>query len=283
MRLDAYMAQYWPEYSRGQWQKFIEMGLVEVDGNTVTSVRRELGEDNVVTHQSLPVMQFEGKELPVIYEDDHVIVIDKPEGIITHAKGALTEEFSVAEFVRPHMNEPEETNRPGIVHRLDRATSGVIICAKDSETKRLLQKQFQDRKAHKTYLAVVRGTPRLPEAKIDLPIGRNPKKPSSFRVDAKGKPAVTLYKTLASNDVFSVLELRPLTGRTHQLRVHLAFIGCPIVGDTLYEGGKSPIGRMCLHAWQLEITIPKGRRRTFVAEPPNDIFLYMKDIGHGAS
>lgn len=280
MRLDAYMAAFWPEYSRSVWQKYIEMDLVEVNGAVVTSVKHQLGEDDVVTVKTLPVASFDEQTLPVVYEDDHVLVINKPAGVLTHAKGALTEEFSVAEFVRPKMNEPDETNRPGIVHRLDRATSGIIIVAKDGATKRLLQKQFQDRKAHKTYLAVVKGTPKHPEAKIDLPIGRNPKAPSSFRVDAKGKPAVTTYKVLAGNGIYSVLELKPQTGRTHQLRVHLAYIGCPIVGDTLYDGGKSPIGRMCLHAAELEITIPTSTRKTFAVPLPEDLKRFAKEIGY---
>lgn len=278
MRLDAYMAQFWPEYSRSTWQKYIEMGLVKVNGEVATSVRHQLGEDDEVTVGTLPVASFDDETLPVVYEDEHVIVINKPAGVLTHAKGALTEEFSVAEFMRPKMTEKDETNRPGIVHRLDRATSGIIIAAKDSQTKRLLQKQFQDRKAHKTYLAVVKGTPKLTEAKIDLPIERNPKKPSSFRVGARGKSAVTVYKTLATNGTYSVLELKPQTGRTHQLRVHLAHIGCPIVGDPVYGDGKSPIGRMCLHAAELEITIPEGQRKTFAAPVPSDLQDFIQDI-----
>ena len=280
MRLDVYMAQYWPEYSRSVWQQYIEMGLVQVNEACVTSVRYELDEDDVVTFQTLPVAEFGEQTLPVVYEDKHVAVINKPSGILTHAKGALTEEFSVAEFVRPKMLEPDDTNRPGIVHRLDRATSGIIICAKDSETKSKLQKQFQDRKAHKTYLAIIDGAPKHPEAKIDLPIGRNPKIPSSFRVDAKGKAAVTHYRVLASSDRYGVVELKPVTGRTHQLRVHLAYIGCPIVGDSLYGGSKSPIGRMCLHAEQLEITIPESKRETFVAPMPDDMQKFAKSIGY---
>ena len=134
MRLDSYMAEYWPEYSRSQWQKYIELGLVKVNGSVELSVKRTLGEDDEVTHDTLPVASFDSHTLPVVYEDDHVIVINKPSGVLTHAKGALTEEFSVAEFVRPKMTETDDSNRPGIVHRLDRATSGIIICAKDSET-----------------------------------------------------------------------------------------------------------------------------------------------------
>jgi 23S rRNA pseudouridine1911/1915/1917 synthase len=128
------------------------------------------------------------------------------------------------------------------------------------------------------YIAIVKGTPKHLEAKIDLPIGRNPKMPSSFRVDAKGKPAVTTYKVLATNGVYSVVELKPQTGRTHQLRVHLAYIHCPIVGDTLYDGGKSPIGRMCLHAAELEITIPTSKRETFVAPLPDDFAQFVEEI-----
>lgn len=274
------MAQYWPEYSRSVWQKYIEMGTVKVNGAVVTSIRYALGEDDEVSVGTLPVVSFEDDTLPVVYEDEHVVVINKPAGVLTHAKGALLEEYSVAEFMREHMSETDETNRPGIVHRLDRGTSGIMVCAKDSATKRLLQKQFQDRKAHKTYLAVVKGSPKLPEARIDLPIERSPKAPSSFRVGAKGKSAVTTYRVLASNAQYSVIELKPETGRTHQLRVHLAYIGTPIIGDSVYGGGKSPIERMCLHALALEITIPPSNRQTFVAEPPEDLLMLMRRIGY---
>ena len=282
MRLDSYVAQYWPEQSRSQWQRLIEQGFVRVNSVVETSTKQNIGEDDIVTIDTLPVADFSADTLPIVYEDEHVVVINKPSGVLTHAKGAVTEEYSVAEFMRPRMNEPDETNRPGIVHRLDRATSGIIIAAKDSEAKRLLQKQFQDRKAHKTYLAVVKGTPKLAEAKIDLPIARNPKTPSSFRVDAKGKSAVTMYRTLASNGTYSVLELKPLTGRTHQLRVHLAHIGCPIVGDIVYGEGRSPIGRMCLHAAALEITIPPSRRETFTATLPDDFMTFARKVGYDA-
>ena len=278
MRLDKYMAEEYPEHSRAVWQKYIELGLVYVNGCPAYICRREVSEDDDITIGTLPVAYDTSDTLPVVYEDDHVVVVDKPSGVLTHAKGALTEEFSVAEFVRPRMNEPDDTNRPGIVHRLDRMTSGVLIAAKDAATKRLLQKQFQDRKAHKTYLAVVSGRPKLDEARLDLPIERNPKTPSLFRVGAKGKPAVTRYKVLAANGTYSVVELRPETGRTHQLRVHMAYIGCPIVGDTVYGGPKSPIHRLCLHALELEITIPPSRRTTFRAPLPSNMQQLVEEI-----
>ena len=279
MRLDVYVAQFWPEYSRSVWQKYIGLGYVHVNGVAQTSVKYLLDEDDEVTIHIPEATDFTDEILPVVYEDEHVVVINKPAGVLTHAKGAVSEEFTVAEFVRPRMSEPEDTNRPGIVHRLDRDTSGILIAAKDSETKGKLQKQFQDRKAHKTYLAVLRGTPKQPSATLDLPIERNPKEPSRHRIGVNGKAALTRYEVLASNDTYSVVRLRPETGRTHQLRVHMAHIGTPIVGDKLYGSEKSPINRLCLHAESLEITIPEGQRKTFQADPPEDFLKFMESVG----
>ena len=278
MRLDQYVAQFWPEYSRSVWQKHILAGYVQVNGAVITSTKYELDEDDEVTVHIPEEPDYSESELPIIYEDEHVLVINKPAGVLTHAKGEITEEFTVADFVRRRMTEKDTTNRPGIVHRLDRDTSGVIICAKDSETKGKLQKQFQDRKAHKTYLAIVRGTPKKHTATLDLPIERNPKKPSTHRVGVNGRSAVTRYEVVASNGTYSVVRLHPETGRTHQLRVHMAYIGTPIVGDRLYGTEKSPIDRLCLHAEQLEITIPVSRRETFMAAPPADFQKLMDSI-----
>lgn len=278
MRLDQYVAQYWPEYSRSVWQKYISAGYVRVNDTIITSTKHELGEDDEVTIHIPEEPDYSASELPVIYEDEHVLVLNKPAGVLTHAKGEITEEFTVADFVRLRMTEKDTTNRPGIVHRLDRDTSGVIICAKDNETKSKLQKQFQERKAHKTYLAIVRGTPKKLAATLDLPIERNPKKPSTHRVGVNGKSAVTRYEVLGTNSTYSVVRLHPETGRTHQLRVHMAYIGTPIVGDRLYGTEKSPIDRLCLHAEQLEITIPVSRRETFAAAPPADFQALMDRI-----
>jgi 23S rRNA pseudouridine1911/1915/1917 synthase len=210
---------------------------------------------------------FSKEKLPIIYEDDNLVVIDKPVGVLTHAKGALNTEFTVAEFAKKYWPD-SSSNRTGIVHRLDRATSGVMIVAKNEETLKFLQKQFSERKTKKTYEAIVSGRPKEGAAQIDLPIARNPKKPAEFRVDAKGKSAVTLYKVLATNDKGeSLIELKPQTGRTHQLRVHMSYLGTPIKGDIVY--GRAG-GRMFLHAKSLEITIPgsPNQRKTFNAPTP---------------
>lgn len=266
MRLDAYMAQYWPEHSRSVWQKHIESGYVKVNGVVETSTKRMLGEDDEVTIAVPETPSFDNRELPIIYQDDNVIVINKPIGVLTHSKGALNEEFTVADFFKRYSSYHANTNRPGIVHRLDRDTSGVLIGALNDRTASLLQRQFSERKTHKTYLAVVEGTPKESEALIDLPIGRNPKSPSSFRVDAGGKSAQTRYKVLQSSGKYSLVELRPITGRTHQLRVHMAYIGTPIKGDRVY-GHESD--RLYLHAESLEITIPEGDRRIFSTPVPD--------------
>lgn len=271
MRLDQYVAQFWPEYSRSVWQKYIAAGYVKVNGVVQTSVKYALDEDDEVTIELPEDPDYSEHTLPILYEDDRVVVINKPVGVLTHAKGELSEEFTVADFVKPRMSEADETNRPGIVHRLDRDTSGVLICAKDSEAKRLLQKQFQDRKAHKTYLAIVVGVPKEPTATLELPIERNPKKPSTFRVGVNGKASTTRYETISSNGKRTLVRLHPLTGRTHQLRVHMAYIGTPILGDKLYGSTKSPIERLCLHAESLEITIPPSLRQTFSAAAPADL------------
>lgn len=278
MRLDQYVAQFWPEYSRSVWQRYIVAGFVKVNGEVELSTKRHLDEDDEVTVQIPNDPDFTDMKLPIVYEDDHVLVINKPHGVLTHAKGEILDEFTVADFVKSRMKVPEESNRPGIVHRLDRDTSGVLIAAKDTETKGMLQKQFQTRKAHKTYLAVVRGIPKEPHATLDLPIERNPKAPSTHRVGVNGKSAITRYEVLASNKTFSVVRLKPETGRTHQIRVHMAYIGTPIVGDKLYGGGKGPIDRLCLHAQALEITIPTSIRKTFEADPPDDFAALMDKI-----
>lgn len=254
---------------------------MKVNGEVKTSPKLMLDEDDEVTTHIPEKADYSEHTLPVIFEDDNVIVINKPSGILTHSKGALNDEFTVAEFIAKKISFPEATNRNGIVHRLDRDTSGVIICAKNPETLGYLQKQFQARKVKKTYLAIVKGKPKLFSGVIDLPIERNPKKPSQFRVGVNGKTAQTEFRVLAGNVAYSLVELRPQTGRTHQLRVHMAHIKNPIIGDPVYDGGKSPIGRLCLHAQSLEITIPGSKREIFTAELPEDFTALVESIKRG--
>lgn len=265
-RLDSYLAAQYPEYSRSTWQKYIKAGHVTVNGNEVLSPKADIVATDTVTFLPPQEQDYSDMTLPIVYIDDNVIVINKPVGILTHSKGALNEEFTVADFFRRYTTHNLDTNRPGIVHRLDRDTSGVMIGARNPEAATLLQKQFADRRAKKTYYAVVDGILKNDEAMIDLPIGRNPSAPSTFRIDSAGKSAQTAYTVIATNGTYSLLELRPKTGRTHQLRVHMSYLGTPIHGDRVY--GKEA-DRLYLHAHSLEITIPTSNRQTFTVPTPS--------------
>ena len=271
MRLDIYLAKYYPEYSRSTWLKYIKSGYVKVNNENVVSGKHNIGEDDHVTYE-IPDIKPQKIEIPIIYQDDNVVVINKPIGILTHAKGVLSEEFTVADFVRPLGSFSNITNRSGIVHRLDRDTSGVMILAKNDDTAAMLQKQFANRKVKKSYNAIVQGPLKHQEANIDLPIQRNPKLPSQFRVGSSGKAAITRYKVLKQNNTLSLLELIPETGRTHQLRVHLAYIHAPIIGDRIY-GKKAE--RLYLHAKSLEITIPTSQRKVFNTPLPQSFNVLM--------
>lgn len=266
-RLDQYATRLHPEYSRSQWQRYIKDGQVAVNSSVVTSPSHLIGDDDTVSITMPRDDDQPPLELPVIYEDAHVIVIDKPAGILTHAKGASIApgEQTVADFLRPRTSFAVDTNRAGIVHRLDRDTSGILIGAKDAETARLLQKQFSDRTVKKRYVAITDGVPQPSKALIDLPIARNPRKPSTFRVDANGKPAQTMYVATPLTDTHASVTLTPKTGRTHQLRVHMAHLGTPIHGDRVYGQAAD---RLYLHAHQLELTLPNGKRSTFTAPIP---------------
>ena len=260
--------------SRSLWQKYIKAGYVSVNQRVVTAPKFEIDEtDEIVV--KLPEQEQASAELPVLYEDDDVMVVNKPSGLLTHAKGGLSTEPTVAEIIRPKISFASDTDRPGIVHRLDRDTSGILIIAKTAEAAAHLQQQFAQRTTKKTYLAVTDGVPKLAAAKIDLPIGRNPSAPSTFRVDPNGKPAQTTYRVLAAADNQALIELKPTTGRTHQLRVHMAHLNTPILGDRVY--GKPNASRLMLHAHRLEITLPSGERKTFEAAVPKEF----KDIFPG--
>lgn len=274
-RLDIHLSTAFnPSISRSLWQKYVKAGHVSVNQRVVTTPKFEVDETDEIAVK-LPEQEQASAELPVLYEDDDVIVVNKPSGLLTHAKGGLSTEPTVAEIIRPQTSFASDTDRPGIVHRLDRDTSGVLIIAKHSDAAAHLQRQFAQRTAKKTYLAVTDGVPKLAAAKIDLPIGRNPSAPSTFRVDPNGKPAQTTYRVLTATDIQALIELNPTTGRTHQLRVHMAHLNTPIIGDRVY--GKPSTSRLMLHAHKLEITLPSGEQKTLEAAIPEEFFIYFPE------
>lgn len=267
-RLDVYVVQKLPNLSRSSAAKLIESGGVKINGQIQTKAGYKLrSNDNVEIVQIEVTDSGPELDLPVIYEDDDCVVINKPTGVLSHSKGAFNPESTVATWLESRWQGPA-SERAGIVHRLDRATSGVMIGAKNPAALSWLQKQFSLRKVKKTYVAVVAGQLEKAAAMIDMPIERNPKRPQTFRVGAQGKSAITTYKVVARSDQYSLLELVPQTGRTHQLRVHLKQLGHPIVGDDLYAGQSAE--RLFLHATSLEITLPNRRRKVFEAKIPKD-------------
>ena len=274
-RLDAILSERHPEISRSTWQKHIKAGHIAVNNTPIFAPKTEITESDSVSIHIPDSTDFSAHELPIIYLDDDVIVVNKPAGVLTHSKGALNDEFTVADFFRRYTTVGLDTNRPGIVHRLDRDTSGVIIGARTPEAFDLLKSQFADRKTKKYYVAIVDGEPKQPVAKIDIPIGRNPSSPSTFRADSKGKSAVTDYKVLDSHAGKSLVVFHPLTGRTHQLRVHAGYLGTPITGDRVY--GKSA-DRLYLHAYKLEVTTAPETRQTFIAPVPDNFQDYFPEV-----
>lgn len=266
-RLDQYVVNEHPRLSRAFVQKLCDEGKILVNGKPAKPGFKLRDSDTVeVLYDESILDTVPDIDLPILYEDADCVVINKPAGVLTHVQGEFSPEATVASFLK-NRGKDITGERAGIVHRLDRATSGVIIGAKTLHALQWLQKQFALREAKKTYIAVVEGHMKQPEALIDMPIERNPRAPATHRVGINGKAATTFYKTLAENDHFTMLELKPETGRTHQLRVHLAHLGHPIVGDPLYGSGKYG-DRLFLHAQNLEITLPDGEHKVFTAPLP---------------
>ena len=264
-RLDVALVEKIGEESRSTYQKRISRGEVLVNGDIQTSAKYPIKDSDVIELRKVNA-EIVTPGIETIYEDDNVLVINKPVGLLTHAKGALVEEFTASDFVKDKTTYRADTNRPGIVHRLDRDTSGVLLMVKNDETAALIGKQFTNRTTKKEYAAVVSGIPESAKAKLDLPIGRNPSAPSTFRIDAGGKTAETVYEVSEVGVKRALVVLKPRTGRTHQLRVHMAYVGTPIVGDKIY--GIESSDRMYLHAHKLEVTLPGGERKVFEAPVP---------------
>lgn len=270
-RADVFVASIYPNFSRSSLRGLFDEHKISINHKPVKAGHK-LREGEIVFIDSQKLF-IEPKpiKLPVIYEDDGVVAINKPAGMLTHSKGALNLEPTVASFIKTKITDDSLSgNRAGVVHRLDRATSGVIIGAKVSKALAYLQKQFSSRKVKKTYLAIVEGDPKPEAAIIDAPIARNPRKPQTFKVSADGKSARTKYKLLKKlnkSSNLALVELEPETGRTHQLRVHMAYIGHPILGDAVYGGGGE---YLYLHAHKLSLRLPNGELKTFSSPLPDE-------------
>jgi 23S rRNA pseudouridine1911/1915/1917 synthase len=272
-RVDVLLARANPSYSRAALAKLFDMGKIN-KGEKILKAGDKIQPGFEFEADISPINAIaEDIDMPIIFEDENVIVVDKPTGVISHARGKYWDEASVASFVRAKVADLTG-ERAGIVHRLDRATSGVMICGKNPETMSFLQKQFSQRKVKKQYVAVVGGIVNPTEATIDVPLARNPKDPKSFRPDELGRSATTQYTVLQQGKKTALVNLAPYTGRTHQIRVHMQYIEHPIVGDVLYGGKKAE--RLFLHATSLEITLPGGKRTVFESKLPSNFIEQVK-------
>jgi 23S rRNA pseudouridine1911/1915/1917 synthase len=280
-RLDVALAARFPELSRTRLQTLIRDRQVHVNGRVVSRAGERLREgDRVEVTLPPPVpagLQPEAIPLDVVYEDGAVLIVNKPAGLVVHpAAGHATGTLVHAALAHaPDLEGIGGELRPGVVHRLDKDTSGLIILAKNERALAGLQQAFKARSIRKTYLAVVEGHPPTPSGRVEAPIGRDPahRKRMAVVPGSRGRIAQTAYRTLETFAAGSLLEVHPETGRTHQIRVHLAFLGCPVAGDRVYAArpGHIPAPRHMLHAWKLRLHLPgEPEAREFEAPLPPD-------------
>lgn len=288
-RLDVCLVDHLTDLSRTRLQQLIRNGLVRVNGVAVHKPSLPLQggewvEVLVPAPQSTDLIP-EAISLDIVFENEDLIVVNKPAGMVVHPSaghGAGTLVHAALAHA-PDMEGVGGEVRPGVVHRLDRETSGLIIMAKNDRAHRALQRQFKERRVEKTYLALVHGQPPTPEGRIEAPIGRDPRHRKRMAVvqEGKGREAITTFHTLERFPDSTLLEIHPLTGRTHQIRLHLAFLGCPVVGDTLYghKDRKMGLTRQFLHASALRLTLPgEQTAREFEAALPADLHSVLRTL-----
>jgi 23S rRNA pseudouridine1911/1915/1917 synthase len=277
-RLDVYLASALPDYSRVYVQQLIADGHVLVEGvPRKRTFKVTAGQSIEIDIPETEVHDIQPQDIPldVVYEDQDIAVIDKPAGMVVHpaaghADGTLVNGLL---FRYPEVS-INGTNRPGIVHRLDKDTSGLIVIARTPAGQKLLLEQWADGSVQKGYKALVHGIVEPNEATIDAPVGRDPADRQRMAVIALGKPAVTHFTVEERLDATTYLDVEIETGRTHQIRVHLTFIGHPVVADQLYARGSLPtlgLDRQFLHAWRLGLRLSDGSRREFESSLPDEL------------
>ena len=295
VRLDRALSRLLPDSSRTFLLKLIKDGLVFCDGKAVTVPRFPV-HSGMQIHVNMPEQQKveppspEEFDFPIIYEDDAILVINKPAGVVVHpAVGNPAGTVLNALLSRyPALAEGLSiNNRPGIVHRLDKDTSGCLVIAKTPEAQFHLGNAFANREVSKTYLAIVRGIPQRPSGEIVTLIGRHPVNRQNMAVVVRnGKTSITSYQLVASGIVenvqLSLVKVKIATGRTHQIRVHMSHLGYPVLGDAVYGGARSKlegVSRQLLHAWKLELPHPCDKRPcVFKSEIPEDFQNILKNL-----
>lgn len=263
-RLDIYIAEEKGELSRTTIKRLLENGDILVNGKMQKASYKPEAEDKIQINMPEVVetkLIAQDIPVPIVYEDKDIVVVNKPKGMVVHPANGNPDNTlvnAILAICKDSLSGIGGEIRPGIVHRLDKDTSGLLIIAKNDTAHINMSKQIQDRKVTKKYIALVRGIVPENEATIDMPIARSQKDRKKMAVDKKGKEAITHFKVLARYDKYTLLEIKIDTGRTHQIRVHMSYIGHPVIGDEIYSNGKNEFGvkGQMLHAKYLKFKQP---------------------------
>lgn len=286
-RIDAYLAKKDNDISRVAVQRLIKEEKILVNDKKVkSSYKVQEGDSITVEEEQAKEIELKAQDIPVeiIYEDSDIIVVNKPKGLVVHPgsgnpDGTLVN--SLMNICKDSLSGIGGEIRPGIVHRLDKDTSGILVVAKNDKSHINLSEQIKNHEVEKTYIALVKGFVKEEEATINMPIGRSTKDRKKMAVNKNGKNAVTHFKVLKRFKNYTLLEVKIETGRTHQIRVHLSEIGYPVVGDTVYSNGKNEWGikGQCLHAKSLKFKHPITGKEMFIEAPlPKYFENILKDV-----
>ena len=285
-RIDAYISEN-TDYSRTAVQRLIEENKITVNGKKEkASYKVQIGDKIEIEEEPAKEIELKAQDIPleILYEDNDIIVVNKPKGMVVHPAngnpdGTLVN--AIMSICKDSLSGIGGEIRPGIVHRLDKNTSGAIIIAKNDKAHINLSEQLRNHEIKKTYIALVRGVVKENNATINMPIGRSKKDRKKMDVDKNGKDAITHFKVLKRYSNCSLLEINIETGRTHQIRVHLSHIGYPIIGDEVYSNGKNKwnIEGQCLHAKSLDFVHPiTGEKMHIEAELPEYFQKILEDL-----
>jgi 23S rRNA pseudouridine1911/1915/1917 synthase len=296
-RIDAFLAERIEGWSRARLQRLIEDGDVLVNGRAVKSSYKLRDDDEIeIELTSAPATDFVPEDIPIeiIHEDEDVIVVNKPAGLVVHP-AAGNQTGTLANALAFHFQKLSTTGgraRPGIVHRLDKGTSGLLVVAKTENAHEILADQFRDREVFKSYLALAHGQVERDSAEIDQPIARDPRHRTRMAIVRGGRPALSIYRVKQRFDRFTLLNVELKTGRTHQIRVHLAWLKHPVVGDEVYGSGRDKtvsdarlrsqiqnLGRQFLHAQRLGFRHPRTEEQMrFSAPLPKELKILLEAI-----
>ena len=288
-RLDIWLTEQLPDFSRSRWQKLISQGQIQINDRVCTDKKYRLKPgDRVCGSIPSPTplnLLPESIPLNILYEDEHLIVVNKPAGMVVHpSAGHDTGTLVHALLAHCPLSSIGGVQRPGIVHRLDKDTTGAMVVAKTDFAHQHLQQQLKDKTARREYLGVVYGTPKTDSGTIDLPVGRHPvdrQKNTILPIAQGGKSAVTHWQIEERLRSFSVLKFQLETGRTHQIRIHTTKMGHPIVGDPVYGTGRSigvKLPGQALHAWHLELIHPHTGELISATAPIPEYFLTLLQV-----